>query len=310
VPPFTYIASVEAVIYAGAVPVFAEIDETHCLSAEGIEKAITPQTKAVLLVHMCGAAADMDAIMAVCKKHNLVLVEDAGQAMGAFYKGKSVGLFGKTGAYSFDFFKITTCGEGGLFVTDDEHAYRMADSFSDHGHDHIGNNRGMEQHPVLGFNYRISELHAAVGLAQMRKLKSIKAAKLRNKAYLKSKLAQIPGIAFRHMPDPEGDSGTFLNILMPDTLSAQNAVKALGAASLGINYWYTNMYHFINQWDHLKNLRTAAPMHLHHLDLPQDYNRMELPKSQEVIGRLLSVGISTKWTEADMDAYVRVFASL
>jgi 8-amino-3,8-dideoxy-alpha-D-manno-octulosonate transaminase len=83
VPPFTFIASIEAVLFAGALPVFAEIDENLCLSAEGIRKAITPKTKAVLLVHMCGAAADMDAIQAVCKEHQLILVEDAGQALGA-----------------------------------------------------------------------------------------------------------------------------------------------------------------------------------------------------------------------------------
>lgn len=310
VPPFTYIASVEAVIYAGAVPVFAEIDETLCLSPQGIVKALTPKTKAVLLVHMCGAAADMDAIMDVCSKHNLILIEDAGQALGAFYKGKSVGLFGKTGAYSFDFFKITTCGEGGLFVTMDEHAYRMADSFSDHGHDHVGSNRGMEQHPVLGFNYRISELHAAVGLAQMRRIAKIRELNRANKNYLKDKLSSLPCLGFRNMPDPDGDSGTFLNILMPDIAAAQRAVKALTEAKLGVNYWYTNMYHFINQWDHLKNLRSAAPLHLHFMDLPQDYNQLNLPVSQDVIGRLLSIGISARWSTADMDAYIRVFAAL
>ena len=173
VPPFTYLATIEAVFFAGALPVFAEIDETLCLSAEGIEAVITEKTKAVLLVHMCGAAADMEAIQAVCKKHNVQLIEDAGQALGAFYKGKSVGLFGTNGAYSFDFFKITTAGEGGVFVTNDETTYLKADNFSDHVHDHIGSNRGMEQHPYLGFNYRISELHAAVGLAQMRHILSL-----------------------------------------------------------------------------------------------------------------------------------------
>jgi 8-amino-3,8-dideoxy-alpha-D-manno-octulosonate transaminase len=311
VPPFTYIATVEAVIFAGAVPVFAEIDETLCLSAEGIENALTPNTRAVMLVHMCGAAADMDSILAVCKKHNLVLIEDAGQALGAFYKGTSVGLFGKSGAYSFDFFKITTCGEGGLMVTNDEQVFRMADSYSDHGHNHEGNNRGMEQHPVLGFNYRLSELHAAVGLAQMRKIALIRDAKRKNHAYLKSKLSGISGIAFRHVPDPEGDSGTFLNILMLDTPTAQRAVKALADAGLGnVNYWFTNMYHFINQWEHLTHLKSAAPLYLHKIDLPQDYTNLQLPKTQEVIGRLISIGISTRWTEEQMDAYVKVFGEL
>ncbi|HEY1040115.1 MAG TPA: aminotransferase class I/II-fold pyridoxal phosphate-dependent enzyme, partial [Bacteroidia bacterium] len=113
VPPFTFIASVEAVLFVGALPVFAEIDETLCLSAEGIEKAITPKTKGICLVHMCGGMADMDAIMAVVKKHNLILVEDAGQAFAASYKGTYTGLFGTAGSYSFDFFKIATAGEGG-----------------------------------------------------------------------------------------------------------------------------------------------------------------------------------------------------
>src|SRR5580700_10617911 len=95
VPPFTFIASVEAVLFIGAIPVFAEIDETLCLSAEGIKKVVTAQTKGICLVHMCGTMADMDGIMAVAKEHNLILVEDAGQAFGASYKGTSVGLFGK-----------------------------------------------------------------------------------------------------------------------------------------------------------------------------------------------------------------------
>ncbi len=302
VPPFTYIATIEAVIFAGALPVFAEIDENLCLSAEGIEKAITPKTKAVLLVHMVGAAADMDAIMPVINKHKLTLVEDAGQALGAFYKGKSVGLFGKTGAFSFDFFKITTAGEGGLFITNDEKAYKLADSFSDHGHDHVGNNRGMEKHPILGFNYRISELHAAVGLAQMRKINELRDRKRANKAYMKAKLSQISEISFRPMPDPDGDSGTFLNFFLPSTEIAKKVMKEFANHDVtGCNYWYTNMYHFINQWDHLKKLRSAAPLAIHHFGAPQDYNKLELPKSQEVIGRLISLGIRATWTEEEMD---------
>ncbi|MCC6691269.1 MAG: aminotransferase class V-fold PLP-dependent enzyme, partial [Bacteroidia bacterium] len=184
VPPFTFIASVEAVLFVGALPVFAEIDETLCLTAEGIKKVITPKTKAVCLVHMCGGMADMDSIMDVCTKNNLTLVEDAGQAFAASYKGKYVGLFGKAGSYSFDFFKIATAGEGGVVVTNDEKIYKHIETYSDHGHDHIGNNRGMEQHPILGFNYRISELNAAVGLAQTRKVPAIIEKNRRNKKFL------------------------------------------------------------------------------------------------------------------------------
>ena len=300
VPPFTYIATIEAVLFAGGLPVFAEIDETLCLSAEGIKNAITPKTKAVLLVHMCGAAADMDAIMEVVTENSLTLVEDAGQALGAFYKGKSVGLFGKAGAFSFDFFKITTAGEGGVFITDDEQVYKYADSFSDHGHDHVGDNRGMEQHPVLGFNYRISELHAAVGLAQMRRLDQVIKLSLRNKAIIKNILSSIDGVSFRYMPDPEGDSGTFLNFFLKDTEAAQKVMDQFANDGIGgNNYWFTNMYHFLNQWDHIKELRSAAPLAIHHFGAPQDYKNLELPKSQEVIGKLISLGIRASWSEEE-----------
>ena len=97
-PPFTYIATIEAVLMLGALPVFAEIDETLCLSADGIKKVRTSKTKAICLVHMCGGNANMDEIMAVAKEHNLILVEDAGQAFAASYKGTATGLFGKAGA--------------------------------------------------------------------------------------------------------------------------------------------------------------------------------------------------------------------
>jgi 8-amino-3,8-dideoxy-alpha-D-manno-octulosonate transaminase len=300
VPPFTFMATIEAVLYAGALPVFAEIDETLCLSAEGIRNAATDNTKAVLLVHMCGAAADIEGIQQVCDDKNLVLIEDAGQALGAFYKGKSVGLYGTCGAFSFDFFKITTAGEGGLFITNNEDIYKKADTYSDHGHSHVGSNRGMEPHPYLGFNYRIGELNAAVGLAQMRKIEQLVSGKRKNKKIIKDKLRGIDGLTFRHMPDEEGDSGTFLNFFLPDTATAQLMVAKLAEAGVGgVNYWFTNMYHFINQWDHVKNLISAAPLAIHHLGAPQDYNNLQLPKSQDVVGRLLSLGIRATWTDEE-----------
>lgn len=302
VPPFTYIASVEAVIFAGALPVFAEIDETLCLSAEGIKKAITPKTKAVLLVHMCGQMAQMDEIMAVIKEHNLVLVEDAGQAMAASFKGTSTGLFGVTGCYSFDFFKIATAGEGGVFVTNSEEAYKLADNYSDHGHSHLGNNRGMETHPVLGFNYRISELHAAIGLAQTRRVPMIRENNNRIKSKMMQELGKINGVTFATIPDPNGDSATFLNMMLPNTELAQKVVDSFNANGIaGFNYWYTNMYHFINQWEHIKEGKVAAKTNIQLLGAPQDYQNLHLPKTQETIGRLISFGIKASWTDEELD---------
>ncbi|MFD2569467.1 DegT/DnrJ/EryC1/StrS family aminotransferase [Spirosoma soli] len=303
VPPFTYVATIEAVLLAGALPVFADIDETLCLSAEGIRRAITPRTKGICLVHMCGQMADMDAIMDVVNEHNLVLVEDAGQAMGASYKGISTGLWGRAGAYSFDFFKIATAGEGGIMVTNDEQVYRFADNYSDHGHDHIGSNRGMEQHPVLGFNYRISELHAAVGLAQTRRVPTIVQQNNTHKKRLMDRLSNVAGVSFARIPDPSGDSATFLNLLLPNEAAARQTVAELQAAGVGgFNYWFTNMYHFINQWDHLKEMRTASALPIEKFGAPQDYNNLDIPKAQEVIGRLISFGIRATWTPEEVDA--------
>jgi len=300
-PPFTYIATIEAVLMLGALPVFAEIDETLCLSAEGIKKAITPKTKAVCLVHMCGGNANMDEIMTVVKQHNLKLVEDAGQAFAASYKGTATGLFGSAGAYSFDFFKIATAGEGGIFVTNDEAIYKLADSYCDHGHDHVGNNRGMENHPIIGFNYRISELHAAVGAAQTRKVPAIREANLKNKAFLQKELSKVEGISFSKLGDDNGDSGTFLNILMPDTETAKRTVDEFNKAGVGgFNYWFTNMYHFINQWEHIKGLKTASKLAIQVLGAPQDYNNLDIPKTQAVVGRLISFGIRCTWTEEEL----------
>lgn len=301
VPPFTFMATIEAVLFIGALPVFAEIDETLCLSAEGIKNAITPKTKGVCLVHMCGGMADMDSIMKVINEHQLILVEDAGQAFAASYKGTYTGLFGKAGSYSFDFFKIATAGEGGVLVTNDEETYKKADVYSDHGHNHIGALRGMEEHPYLGFNYRISELHAAVGVAQTRRVPGIKEQNRKHKAYMQSLLAKTEGISFSTLADPDGDSATFLNIMLPNTEIAQRVVddmKANGVA--GFDYWYKNMYHFINQWDHIKDLKAVSKLPIHLLGAPQDYKNLQLPKTQETIGRLISFGVKYKWTEDDM----------
>ena len=272
-PPFTYIATIEAVLMLGALPVFAEIDETLCLSAEGIKKVITPKTKAICLVHMCGGNANMDEIMAVVKQHNLKLVEDAGQAFAASYKGTATGLF----------------------------IYKLADSYCDHGHDHIGNNRGMENHPVIGFNYRISELHAAVGAAQTRKVPAIREANLKNKAFLQKELSKVEGINFSKLGDDNGDSGTFLNILMPDTETAKRTIDEFNKAGVGgFNYWFTNMYHFINQWEHIKGLKTASKLAIQTLGASQDYHNLDIPKTQAIVGRLISFGIRCTWTEEEL----------
>jgi 8-amino-3,8-dideoxy-alpha-D-manno-octulosonate transaminase len=304
VPPFTFVAPIEGVFLAGALPVFAEIDDTICLSAAGIEAALTPRTKAVLLIHMCGAAADISGILKVCDQHNLKLIEDCGQAMGAFYKGKSVGLHGAAGAFSFDYFKITTCGEGGVTITDDKATFERMDQIADHGHTHIGDNRGMEDHHYMGFNYRMGEMNAAVGLAQMRKLPWIIEQNKKHKTYLKERLSEIEGLSFRHLTDVEGDSATFLNFFFPDKARTDKALEQFRIDHVGgVAYWYTNMYHFINQWEHIKQMKYPSKLAIHSLGAPQDYHSLELPVSQDVIQRMGSIGIQCTWQHDQLEAF-------
>ncbi|HMC96405.1 MAG TPA: DegT/DnrJ/EryC1/StrS family aminotransferase [Flavobacteriales bacterium] len=304
VPPFTFIATIESVLLAGALPVFAEIDESLCMSAEGIKAVITPKTKAVLLVHMCGAAADLVGIMGVCKEHELMLIEDTAQALGATFKGTHLGLFGKMGSFSFDFFKINTCGEGGVIITDDDELIKTAEYFSDHGHNHEGDNRGMEPHPIMGTNYRMGEINAAIGLAQARKLPYILAQQRKHKAAIHARLSKIPGLGFRKHYDEHGDSATFFHLLLPDEAMARSVHKAMGEAGVGGAYWYDNMYHYIKQWDHLKNLRMPYRMVAHELGLPQDLKTLKFPKSDAVISRLVSFNIRVTWTEAELNTFL------
>ena len=144
-------------------------------------------------------------------------------------------------------------------------------------------------------------MHAAVGLAQTRKVPGIKEKNNHNKKFLVNLLSKTEGIGFARLADPAGDSATFLNILMPTPEIAKNTVAELNAAGVGgFNYWFTNMYHFINQWNHLKDLKTVAKLPIEVLGAPQDYNNLNLPKSQEVVGRLISFGVRCTWTEEEM----------
>ncbi len=307
VPPFTFIAPVEAVINCGAIPVFVEIDETLCLTAKSIEAAITPKTKAVMLVHMVGAMAQIDEIVAVCEKHNIILIEDTAQALGGSYKGKMLGTFGKVACYSFDFFKLITAGEGGAVITNDEEVYTTAHTWSDHGHSHIGDNRGAEEHPILGTNYRISELHAAVGLAQFRKI-DIMLEKLRaNKKVLKDYLKKFPQVTFRPLPDEDGDSATVLNFFLPTQQDAERIAGELAQEGVGAAYWYNNNYHFIKNWDHLKEYKVAGPVGMQFLGEPQDFKALDLPKSYDIIGRLISINMQIMSTPEELKAICDAF---
>ena len=301
VPPFTFVATIEAVLGAGAVPVFAEIDETLCLNSDAVNAVITPRTKAVLPVHMCGSMASIDEIKAHCEQKGLILIEDACQALGGSLNGKALGTFGHMGCFSFDPVKTITCGEGGAVVTDDKELYTIAESYADHGHDHIGSDRGLESHPILGTNFRISELNAAVGLAQLRKMDYILKKQRAHKKAIKDVMSQFPEISFRRIPDEKGDTATFLSFFFPDESKARKIAGELGSAGVdACFYWYDNNWHYIRQWDHLKKLKSAARLPIALLENRPDYENIDLPQSDQIMSRTISILIKLSWTEDEL----------
>jgi 8-amino-3,8-dideoxy-alpha-D-manno-octulosonate transaminase len=298
-PTFTFVASFEAVLSVGAVPVLVDIDETLTLNADAIRKAITPRTKCIMPVHMCGSMANMDALNQICNEHNLLLLEDACQSIGASYKGKYVGTIGNAGTFSFDFVKTITCGEGGAVMTNDEGIYVKCDGYSDHGHDHKGIDRGADLHPFLGYNFRISELHAAVGLAQIKRLNEFLSIQKKNHAQLKNYLEQIPEISFRVIPDESGDSCTFLSWFLPTSETARHVVTELKAQNIlaGNFYWYDNNWHYIRKWDHLKNAIALNKLNpLQHGALLK-FQSADFSVSDSIMSRCISSAISLLWTE-------------
>lgn len=298
-PSFTFVASFEAVLSVGAIPVLVDVDETLTLNPEKVKSAITKHTKCIMPVHMCGSMADLSALQTICKEHGLLLLEDACQSTGGTYKGKALGTIGDAGTLSFDFVKTITCGEGGVVMTNNEDIYIKCDAFSDHGHDHKGVDRGADLHPFLGYNFRISELHAAVGLAQVKRLDEFLSIQKKNYRLLKELLSTVPEVSFRAVPDPEGDSCTFLSWFLPSETITRAVVSELKEQNIlaGNFYWFDNNWHYIRKWNHLKNAsslyRLTEEQHKALLHLgTQDFSA-----SDAVMSRCISTSISLLWTE-------------
>ena len=297
IPPFTFVATFEAVIWAGAVPIFAEIDHTLCLDPASVQEKISPRTKAVIPVHMCGSMARIDEIKRLCDEKGLVLIEDVAQSVGGTFNGKALGTFGHMGSFSFDPVKTITCGEGGAIITDDEELYLRADYHADHGHDHVADDRGLDDHPILGNNFRISELHAAVGLAQLRKLDLILEKQRSHKKVIKEALKSIHQVSFREIPDENGDTATFLTYFMPTASAARETVQGLAQAGIGgCFYWYDNKWHYMRKWDHFKALKSAAKLPIQLLENLPDYEKIELPQSDEILSRAVCMLIPLSLT--------------
>ena len=300
---FTFVATWEAILDIGAIPVFTEVDTTLNMDPVDLEKKITAKTRCIIPVHMLGAQARIQEIVAIAKKHGIPVLEDTAQAAGGRINGQHLGTFGDCGTFSFDAVKTMTTGEGGMIITADENLWRTMSEYHDHGHDHVVNpgTRGGEGRRFIGFNYRMMELQGAIGLAQLAKLDSMIVAQKKTKAALKEAASAIPGVQFRHLVDEAGDSATFFCFTLESREHCQRVNKVLGENKAGAINFGENTWHFYPRWEHLLAGSTVAKSGWPFMEPGGKrrviYDPEFLPASAALIGRTLVYPIPVKMTD-------------
>lgn len=300
---FTFVATWEAILEVGAIPVFTEVDGTLNMDPVDLRKKITSKTACIIPVHMLGSQADIEAILEIAGEHNIPVLEDTAQAAGGHIYGRRLGSFGTCGTFSFDAVKTMTTGEGGMVITNDEELWRTMSEYQDHGHDHKVNPgaRGGEGRRFIGFNYRMMELQGAIGIAQLAKLDTmIEAQKKTRDAILEAALT-IPGARARKVMDPAGDTATFCCFILSDVEQCKKVNAALRAAGCGAINFAENTWHFYPQWEHLLSgaspVKSGWPFAEPGGKRRIVYDQKALPASAELIGRTLVFPIPVRMPE-------------
>ena len=285
IPAHTFIATAEAVLQVGAVPVAVDIDESLNMDPAAMEQAVTSRTRAVVPVHMMGEMADMTTIAETCQRLGLVVIEDCAQALGASLKGVPAGSFSRAAAFSTDSGKTLCTGEGGMVVTFDMDDHFDVRARHDHGHAYDPSvPRGLDPVISTGFNYRMTELQAAIGIVQLDKLGDIIHRQRNNKALLMDCLSDLP-VDFRQTSDPHGDLGDTVVMLLENETQALVAATLLGEAGYGTKNLPSAMkWHFAAYWAHL---------------LGEPDGRWAV--SQSILERSLALGVSVTWTTSDVE---------
>jgi dTDP-4-amino-4,6-dideoxygalactose transaminase len=319
VPGYTFIASMSSVITCNAVPVLAEVDESLTLDPKDVESRITPYTKAILPVHMIGNSADLDSLNSIADKHKLMLIEDTAQAFGGSYKGKRLGTIGLLGIYSFNIFKTINAGDGGMVVTDNEDLYKQAFAFHDQGHFPLRMGVEVGNRAVIGQNFRMTELNAAVLLAQFRKLDRIIQRLRTLKARFMRQIRDVKGLEFRRLNDPDGDCGTILTVFLPDKKSADAVAEKLSTTTVSHSGW-----HVYNNMENILNMHTINPknnpLKNQHYKGKAEYRKGMLPQTDRLLQRAINIsvgvvdaglgsafGINLESTDEEVDRQAELF---
>ncbi|WP_131738033.1 DegT/DnrJ/EryC1/StrS family aminotransferase [Actinomadura roseirufa] len=296
VPGYTFIASIASVVTAGAVPVLAEIDETLGLDPHDVEAKITPRTKAIMAVHMLGSPADVPVLREIADRYGIALIEDVAQACGGSVGGRRLGAFGDVGAFSLNYFKVITSGEGGFVLTSSRERYHRAYAFHDHGFlpDRAGVAPGDS---IFGLNLRMTDLAGGVALAQIGKLDRILARTRALRDTLSAEIGTLPSARRRRLVDPGGDCASALVYLFDTPGLAAEVARSLGTIRL-----IESGKHYYGDMPQLRRLaaRTVRASPFQNWSGPgeESYRVGALPRTDDILARsvALSVGMSDHYT--------------
>jgi 8-amino-3,8-dideoxy-alpha-D-manno-octulosonate transaminase len=307
VPSFTFIATVNAVIAAGAVPIFCEVDASLSADPADVEAKITDRTAAVMPVHLENQGCDMDAINEIAKRRGIAVIEDACQAIGSSYKGRSLGSLGDCGAFSLQLEKNITSGEGGALVSSDEQLYVRAARYTDQGGQFVtsyGSERGHElSEPFAGENLRMTEIAGAIADAQLKKLPGIIERFRTNRRKILDTLGQHEGLELRASNDSDGDGGSSITWFLPDADIAKRFMKALFAEGVPCTQFYNGQPVYVTP--HVMAKRTATnkggPFDCTEHPTDVEYGPGLCPRTEELVARNVTLGVGHAYSSSDCE---------
>jgi dTDP-4-amino-4,6-dideoxygalactose transaminase len=301
-----------APLAVGAVPVIVDVDESLTMAPGALEAAITPRTRCIIPVHMHGLPCDMRAILAIAERHGIAVLEDACQACGGSYRGKPLGTLGRAGAFSFNQFKILTCGEGGALVTADTELYERALIM------HDGGCAFFRQEPMTsglemfaGLNFRTNEILSAILRVQLTRLDSILAALRREKQIIRETLAAARNLQFAPVRDEAGDCATVVPVLLESQSAAEGAHECLLAAGLRGSCPKNNHRHVYSHWAAVLDRRGAHHPKRDPLQTSPhvpNYNEGMCPQTLDVLNRTLLIETSVTREENELRGQLAAFA--
>lgn len=314
VPTYTWVATANAVVAVGAVPVFVDIDESLTIDPRAIEAAITPSTAAIVPVHMRGAGADMDPIVALADRHGLAILEDSAQAVGGRYRGRRLGTFGRIGAFSLQYHKVITTGEGGMLVSNDTALFERAVRYHDQGSVRVEELDELipEGSPlIIGVNYRMSELTAAVGVAQLPRMEWIIERMRHHKGRLLVAVRDITGLTARPIPDTAGDTGATFIVSTATGEQATRFAKALAAEGVPASVAWTSGQHVYYHFDQLIERRFLArrrcAWECPHYQGKATLKKGQFPRSDDILKRAVHLDLHPLFSDSDVEDIATAF---